>query len=178
MIIFECAVESEIDTFCFVFEFKKMYRKWDKRGWDGGQECGVQLGPECGASVPSALFSCFLMLSCCWKPDWGLRPMEKTNFTHGAPWWSPPPPALPPHFLWAFHCPDDGNTSVYGESLQIAWRGLTSVIAGVHFCGSSAPHETEVLITSYLPPWLRSPSGDGNYLPVTPGTGGMQRNRA
>lgn len=77
MIIFECAVESEIDTFCSVFELKNIYWKWDKRGWDGGQECGVAFRPECGASVPSALFSCFLMISCCWRPDWGLRPMER-----------------------------------------------------------------------------------------------------
>lgn len=151
------------DTLCFVFVFKKNVLEMRQRGWDGGQECSVSFRRECGAfawdkhsvsSVPSALFSCFLMITCCRKPDRGLRPTKRQTLLRERRDDPPPPPSavLPasvsPPWWWK-------RLRLRREPPNCLKRAA-SVIAG--FCAEAAfmtavlqlSRKTEVLIASHL----------------------------
>lgn len=129
--------------------------------------------------VPLHLFSDAKLLLEAWLRTPSLS-HEKTNGTHGAWWWTPPvsPSSL---LLWVFHRVDDGNTSIYGECLQIAWRGCLCNCrfaprprSSLWFFSST---QGEAFDYFTFTPWLRSSSGDSNYLRVTPGKGGMRGKR-
>lgn len=136
------------------------------------------------SSVPSALwcfreslFTCCLMINCWWKlaEDAAIITskgklysrclvMNATNF--------PPSLAPPVSVLMMATPPFMARASKLPEEAARVIEGLRRGRVG--FCGSSGKRSDSITFT----PWLRSSSGDSNYLPVTPGKGGIQRKRA